>query len=127
VKLSSETPEIFQYLPYGPFESLDAYDRWYSNRLRSTKAAIIFAIILKAGIIRKRKPGSDEFEELTVEDGIFAGTTGLINADPDNSVVEVGHVGILACLPCKPTHLYRSFSFHASIERLSVQQLTHCS
>ncbi|EAW23711.1 GNAT family N-acetyltransferase [Aspergillus fischeri NRRL 181] len=95
VKLSSETPEIFQYLPYGPFESPEAYDQWYSNRIRPTKESIIFAIILKAGIVRKRKPGSDQFEELKVEDGTFAGTTGLIRADPDNSVVEVGHVVIL--------------------------------
>jgi hypothetical protein len=124
VKLSSETPEIFQYLPYGPFESSDAYDQWYSNRIRPTKESIIFAIILKAGIARKRKPGSDEFEELKVEDGTFAGTTGLIRADPDNSVVEVGHVGILAYLPCRPTHPHRSCFFHGSIERLWERQLT---
>lgn len=98
MKLSSETPEIFQYLPYGPFESPEAYDRWYNNRIRPTKAAIIFAIILKAGVIRMQKPASDEFEELKVEDGTFAGTTGLINADPNNSVVEVGNVGILCIL-----------------------------
>ncbi|KAH2490276.1 hypothetical protein KXV28_005383 [Aspergillus fumigatus] len=95
VELSSETPEVFQYLPYGPFESQEAYDQWYSNRIRPTKESIIFAIILKAGIVRKRKPGSDQFEELKVEDGTFAGTTGLIRADPANSVVEVGNVVIL--------------------------------
>lgn len=96
MELSSETPEVFQYLPYGPFESPEAYDQWYSNRIRPTKESIIFAIILKAGIVRKRKPGSDQFEELKVEDGTFAGTTGLIRADPANSVVEVGNVGFLS-------------------------------
>ncbi|EAW11694.1 GNAT family N-acetyltransferase [Aspergillus clavatus NRRL 1] len=95
VKQTSETPEIFENYPCGPFESVDAYERWYIERVRAPASVIVFAIALKAGVVRKRQPGSDEVEELQVEEGTLAGTTGILNASTENAAAEIGHVVIL--------------------------------
>jgi len=88
-------PELWDYFPFGPYYSVEAYKTWYNNNVRQNPTIIIFAIYLKAGRIAKRISGSNELETLEVADGTFAGTTGLINASVENSSVEIGHVMVL--------------------------------
>lgn len=54
----------------------------------------MFAIMLKAGIVRKRKPDGS-FDEFKVEDKTYAGMVALHDAVPAHSEVEIGHVCII--------------------------------
>lgn len=88
-------PELWRYLPSGPFPDVASYRTWHDENIRQHSDRILFAIYLKEGIVNRRIPGTDEVEKIQVVDGTFAGTTGLTDAVPRNSIVEIGHVIIL--------------------------------
>lgn len=90
-----ENSELWQYLPSGPFPSVAAYRAWHAEKIQQHSDSILFAIYLKEGVVNKRIPGTSDVEQIRVADGTFAGTTGLTDAVPNNSVVEIGHVIIL--------------------------------
>jgi len=88
-------PELWEFFPSGPYESVASYKKYYDDNHRHNPITTIFAIYLKAGQVSKRKPGSTEIETIEVAEGTFAGTTGLLNASPENSTVEIGYVMLL--------------------------------
>lgn len=87
--------ELWRYLPSGPFPDVASYRIWHNENIRKHSDRILFAIYLKEGIVNKRIPGTSDVEQIQVADGTFAGTTGLTDAVPSNSIVEIGHVIIL--------------------------------
>lgn len=88
-------PELWRYLPSGPFSSVEAYRAWHAEKIQQHSHSILFAIYLKEGTVNKRVAGAAEAQQMHVADGTFAGTTGLTDAVPRNSMVEIGHVIIL--------------------------------
>ncbi|KAL1918892.1 uncharacterized protein VTP21DRAFT_2273 [Calcarisporiella thermophila] len=68
---------VFKYLPYGPFESAEAYLEWVVNgpRLRADPRALPFCII-------------DRKSQRAV------GVISFLNAEPEHKGVEVGHIWI---------------------------------
>src|SRR2546421_11103908 len=64
-------PELFEYLPYGPFASIAEFEAFYTARIVSSPAATMFAILAK----------SSPFDERET----FAGVVGLLNASPGNA------------------------------------------
>ena len=72
-------PELFQYLPYGPFASIAEFEAFY--RVRSGPGETLFAVLAKLS-------PSDER-------GSLAGVIGLLNASPNNGSVEIGFVNPL--------------------------------
>lgn len=73
-------PELFNYLPLGPFDTREAFDAWFEGMVHKQQSQIAFAIFDKTR-------GSDN-------EG-FAGMIGLLNASPENLSVEIGFLTIL--------------------------------
>jgi hypothetical protein len=73
-----DQPELFDYLPYGPFPSFTEFDAFYTNRVVPNPAETMLAILAKSS-------SSDE-------DGTLAGVVGLLNASPGNASIEIGFV-----------------------------------
>jgi hypothetical protein len=71
-------PELFDYLPYGPFASIAEFEAFYADRILPNPAETMFAILVKSS-------PSDE-------SGTFAGLIGLLNASPKNASIELGFV-----------------------------------
>ena len=71
-------PELFDYLPYGPFASIAEFEAFYTDRVLPNSAETLFAILAKAS-------PSDE-------SGTLAGVVGLLNASPTNASIEIGFV-----------------------------------
>jgi hypothetical protein len=71
-------PELFDYLPYGPFASIAEFEAFYSVRIAPSPAEAMFAVWAKSS-------RSDESETL-------AGVIGLLNASPSNASIEIGFV-----------------------------------
>lgn len=88
-------PELWRYFPAGPYESVDAYKAYYYKNIQPNPAVTIFAIYLKSGKISRRTPVSVDVETFEVTDETFAGTTGLLNAAPEHSMVEIGYIMLL--------------------------------
>jgi hypothetical protein len=71
-------PELFEYLPYGPFASIAEFEVFYAARIVPSPAETVFAVLAKSS-------PSDESET-------FAGVIGLLNASPSNASIEIGFV-----------------------------------
>ena len=69
-------PELFKYLSYGPFASIVEFEAFY--KMMSSPEKTLFAIFAKSS-------PSDENRSL-------AGVIGLLNASPNNALVEIGYV-----------------------------------
>ncbi|KAF9481451.1 acyl-CoA N-acyltransferase [Pholiota conissans] len=99
-------PEIFKYLPFGPFSSLtDFLSNLIDSRVTPDPGYILFAIYDKT-----RPSGDSEVEsksksesESKHPEGALAGLIGLINSSPANLVTEIGCVMILP--PFQRTHV----------------------
>jgi hypothetical protein len=74
-------PELFDYLPYGPFASLAEFEAFYTDRVLPNPAETMFAILAKPS----PSDGS----------GTLAGLIGLLNASPTNASIELGFVKFL--------------------------------
>ncbi|KAH8667038.1 putative GNAT family acetyltransferase [Xylariales sp. PMI_506] len=89
-------PELYSYLPYGPFTTAEEYERWYNGRIAPNSTETIFAIYLKAGMVQQRGLGGGG-SEFSVEDDTLAGTIGLCGTAPDHSTTEIGHILLFPC------------------------------
>ncbi|KAF8582949.1 acyl-CoA N-acyltransferase [Ramaria rubella] len=90
-------PDLYQYLPFGPFSLLDDFLHWYNSRILSDAAhTTLFAVFDKTrpsqetvvdhrnqGIIASKFPGA------------LAGIVGLLNASPQHASIELGFIIIL--------------------------------
>lgn len=88
-------PELWQYFPRGPFSSLESYLAWYNPAIKQNPANVIFAILLKAGVITRRNQQDGSIETINVEEDTFAGTSGLTDASAFDSRVEIGFAMVL--------------------------------
>lgn len=88
-------PELWDYFPGGPYESVDAYKMWYDQNQRPNPTTTILAIYLRAGQVSKQRSDSSDVDTINVAEGTFAGTTGLLNASAENSTAEIGFVMVL--------------------------------
>ncbi|KAJ3562494.1 hypothetical protein NP233_g9539 [Leucocoprinus birnbaumii] len=74
-------PELFNWLPFGPFDSRETFDPWFSGRILSQKSEVAFAVFDKT----REVDGNSE----------FAGMIGLLNASEANLSAEMGFLIIL--------------------------------
>ncbi|PFH49654.1 hypothetical protein AMATHDRAFT_147229 [Amanita thiersii Skay4041] len=74
--------QVFQYLPYGPFHTIDEFNDFFDLRFRRDPNSLLFIIYDKT----KSSPGNNH---------VLAGTIGLLNGSVINLVVEIGHIMIL--------------------------------
>jgi hypothetical protein len=71
-------PELFDYLPYGPFASIAEFEAFYEARIAPSPTETMFAVLTKSS------PSN--------ESGTLAGVIGLLNASPSNASIEIGFV-----------------------------------
>ncbi|KAF7986826.1 hypothetical protein HWV62_12520 [Athelia sp. TMB] len=87
---SAPHPELYKYLPFGPFSTLADYvDTFVESRVHSNPSNVLFAIIDTTG----------------AEDAV-AGTIGLQAASPANLSAEIGFVIVLPAF--QRTHVART-------------------
>jgi RimJ/RimL family protein N-acetyltransferase len=91
---SKDHPELFQYLPWGPFtlESLQQHFEIY----RRDNTVLMLAIIDKTRVDPRVTPDLGG-------PGSFAGTIGLLNTSPVNLITEIGAVTVFP--PFQRTHV----------------------
>ncbi len=76
---TKDHPELYDYLPWGPFPSLPSFLAYLDERFHRSPQYLVLAVLDK-----------------TSEPPALAGLAGFLHADPANLSVEVG---ILICLP----------------------------
>lgn len=81
-------PEIFQWLPYGDFTTLAEFEAMYKTVIEPDPTKIMFAVLAKSS-------PSDQI-------GTVAGIIGLLNASPENALVELGFVIPSSSIPPYP-------------------------
>ncbi|KAL5522786.1 hypothetical protein ACEPAG_8804 [Sanghuangporus baumii] len=80
VDLSKTHPELFKYLPYGPFETPGEFDSgFYEKRVSLEHRNVLFAIFDKTG-------GDGSLR--------YAGVVGLLNTSVINQCTEIGFITI---------------------------------
>ncbi len=77
VEACKDHPELFDFVPYGPFPTIADFQNFYPN-WSSNPTVTMFAVFAKSS-------SSDE-------QGTMAGTIGWINANPGNATIELGIV-----------------------------------
>lgn len=88
-------PELWLYFPRGPFATLESYLNWYTPEISHNATRVIFAVLLKAGTVVRRNALDGSVETLQVEEGTFAGTSGLTDASLSESRAEIGFAIVL--------------------------------
>ena len=78
---SKDYPELYDYLPWGPFPTLFSFLAYLDERFNRSPQCLVLAVLDKTS---------------HTQPWPLAGLTGFLNADPANLSVEVG---ILLCLP----------------------------
>jgi len=68
----SSAPELWEYLPYGPFESETAFRAWLAERA-ATSDPLFYAIIERTS-------------------GLALGMASFLRVEPGHGVIEVGHI-----------------------------------
>lgn len=91
------TPEIYRYLPYGPFKDLSELELFFETTVRRDPAIILFAIIDKTRLSDAEKV------DAKATSASFAGVMGLLFATPQARSIEIGHIVILK--PFQRTHV----------------------
>ncbi|TBU46062.1 acyl-CoA N-acyltransferase [Dichomitus squalens] len=76
---TKDHPEVYDYLPWGPFPSLDSFVHYIDQRFNISPSYLVLAVL------DKTSPGTP-----------LAGLVGFLYAEPSNLSLEVG---ILICLP----------------------------
>ncbi|ELU43579.1 hypothetical protein AG1IA_02396 [Rhizoctonia solani AG-1 IA] len=76
-------PELLQYLPWNPFDTLHEFELHFEQRIRSDPTWMVYALLDKSKII----PGQVH--------GQLAGTIGYLRASPETASVEIGYVIVL--------------------------------
>ncbi|KAI6008879.1 acyl-CoA N-acyltransferase [Pisolithus orientalis] len=88
-------PELYRYLPYGPYESATEFvETFINNRIRPIPGNILYAIIDKT----RSHPDSPAPSQAD-----FAGVIGYLNTDMSNLEIEIGFIKILPPFQC--THV----------------------
>jgi len=75
---------MFHFLAYGPFPDVPSVEEFFEIGIRQVSHTVIWAIIDKTRI-------DAAHPELG---GSLAGVIGLLNASPQNLMVEIGHIAI---------------------------------
>lgn len=91
VEAFQQQPSMINYVSYPPMKDVSDYYQYWQLRMHDAKVQI-FAILLKAGTVTKKDAVTGEKHEFQVEDGTFAGVTGLIDGNREWASVEVAHV-----------------------------------
>lgn len=73
------SPQLFDYIPYGPFKNIEEFRAWHEFRIGHDPTTMLFAVYDKT----KRNGGS------------LAGYIGYLNASVQHLCVEVGHIVML--------------------------------
>lgn len=99
-------PELFRYLPFGPFNSVDDFmENFYETYIHKNTGYTFFAIFDKTR--RNTNLSGDDAHDAHVEEGSnegpLAGLIGFVNSSPINLVTEIG--GILILPPFQRTHI----------------------
>ncbi|CAE6426205.1 unnamed protein product [Rhizoctonia solani] len=74
-------PELVQYLPWNPFNTLDEFELHFEQRIRSDPTWTVYAMLDKSNLI----PGQVQ----------LAGTIGYLRASPETASIEIGYVIVL--------------------------------
>ncbi|KAG9016336.1 hypothetical protein FRB90_003267 [Tulasnella sp. 427] len=84
----TDHPELYTYLPYGPFHPSDpsAFNLWYEQRIRSDPTTLLFAIIDTTLPSPASHPS---------QGGSFAGVIAYLLTSPTQLCTEIGHIVIL--------------------------------
>lgn len=94
-------PDIFKYLPFGPFKDIDDFlTNFVENRIRKDSNLLLFAIF------DKTKPSQSLTNSNTGPDfsvGTLAGLIGFLNTSAPDLATEIGFVMILP--PFQRTHV----------------------
>ncbi|THG95604.1 hypothetical protein EW026_g6082 [Hermanssonia centrifuga] len=85
---SKSYPEIYTWVPFGPFSTKDNFLQWVETRVRIDPAVTLFAVL------DKTSPDGEEK---------IAGLIGLLNTSPENLSTEIGFV--LTLPPFQRTHV----------------------
>jgi len=81
VQATKDHPELFSYLPWGPFPTYEVFNEWYTRRVvNSHRTQIIFAIY--------NKGTNGQPDEL-------AGMVGCMSANADHAIMEIGSLIII--------------------------------
>ena len=102
-------PEIFRYLPFGPFTSAEDFlKNFYEPRIGRNSGSTLFAIVDKTKRNAVTDVNNDHPHVLPEEDSegpneVLAGLIGLLNSSVINLVTEIGFVLILP--PFQRTHI----------------------
>lgn len=75
IEESNNHPELFQYLPFEPLNTVDGLEAWYQQRVLSDPGSVLYAIIDKL-----KHPGE------------MAGIIGLTSTSFDNALTEIAWV-----------------------------------
>jgi RimJ/RimL family protein N-acetyltransferase len=81
--VSLQHPELYDFLPYGPFPSIESFLLFYSSRIQQHPGVILFAILDKTRSL-------NEPESALVE--TFAGVVGFLLSDPIHLKTEIGMI-----------------------------------
>lgn len=79
-------PEMWTWLPYGPFKTVDEFLSWYESYIRNPQDKTLFAVF-------DTSTGTDE----------IAAVIGLLNTSPDHLSTELGFVFTIP--PFQRTHV----------------------
>lgn len=81
----SDHPELYRFLPYGPFHisDPDTYYAWYADRIQSDTGTVLFAIIDKTASSPKSHPN---------QGGALAGVLSYCFTSAPDLRTEIGHV-----------------------------------
>ncbi|KAG8969047.1 hypothetical protein FRC03_004721 [Tulasnella sp. 419] len=82
---TKDHPELYRYLPYGPFKDKEDFYCFIQERIATDPGTVLFAII------DKTKPDP----ERPVQGGTFAGVIAYLNTLPLHLSTEIGHLLIL--------------------------------
>ncbi|KAH9475322.1 hypothetical protein JR316_0012433 [Psilocybe cubensis] len=88
-------PELFRYLPFGPFPDFKGFDDFMQTRMCQDSNNCMFVIYDKT---RSSEPSSHEPSQ-----GTIAGLMGLINTSAPDLAIEIGAIMILP--PFQRTHV----------------------
>lgn len=92
---SVDYPELYQYLPYGPYESANKFvETLIEGRISPNPGNVLYAIIDKT----RSHPDSPSPSQAD-----FAGVIGYLNTDPNNLKTEIGFIKVLP--PFQRTHV----------------------
>ncbi|KIW18638.1 hypothetical protein PV08_02927 [Exophiala spinifera] len=98
VQETSKWPELFKYLPFGPFQDQARFKLWYDETFGQNESVILFAVLVKQGALEKTATATQNDSSTTLggsEEYTFAGTIGMLNADVAHSRAEIGYIIIL--------------------------------